>query len=152
MYLVIHLIVIFVGVLIAVQSVLNTKLATYVNHPLQSTLINFLVGTAFLLAINLLLKNKFPTFSQMRSIPLYLFVGGICGTIIVSSAIFLIPKIGIVVFTFGIIASQLLGSIVIEHFGILGVAVKTFNWYRAIAVVLILGGYFLINVSSTPSP
>ena len=148
MNVVIAMTVLTIGGLLSLQSVLNARLAHYLVHPLQSSTTNFIVGSIFLILLNLFLKLPVPAASSLKEIPLYLFFGGIIGTVVVSSAVFLIPAVGISFFSFGIIVGQLTISTFMEHYGFLGLTVREFCWKKALAILLLTAGFVLMKVAS----
>ncbi|SMF39697.1 DMT family transporter [Pseudobacteriovorax antillogorgiicola] len=143
MTLAINIIVLIIGGLLALQGVINAKLSSYLPHPLQAAVISFSVGTTVLLALSLLTGESPPSLSQWRSIPWYLFIGGLLGALMVSSAILLIPKIGATSFIGGIIVGQLIAALLLDHFGVLGLDIRPINSQRILGVVLLIAGFLL---------
>ncbi len=140
-------IVILIGFLLAVQGSINTQLTTFLKHPLQGALVNFIVGTGCLLGLNLIFRTQVPDWGQLKIAPAYLFFGGLLGAIFVSSVIFFIPKIGVTTVLAASIAGQLIAASVIDHFGFFGVTVQAISLTRIAGILLMLGGIFLIQKS-----
>lgn len=139
------LIVLAIGFLVAVQGSINTQLTTFLKHPIQGALVNFLVGAVFLTGINLLFKTQVPDWEQVKTAPWYLFLGGVLGGIFVSALIFFIPKIGVTTVLAAAIAGQLIAASIIDHFGHFGVTVHSISPGRVVGMLLLLGGIFLIQ-------
>ncbi len=139
------LIVLFIGCFLAVQGSINTQLTTYLKHPLQGALVNFLVGTIALVGLNLVFKTQVPDWGHIKTAPIYLFLGGCLGAIFVSSVIFFIPKIGVTTVLAASIAGQLIAASIIDHFGFFGISVQQITAGKIIGIVLLLGGIFLIQ-------
>ncbi len=140
-------IVILIGFLLAIQGSINTQLTTFLKHPLQGALVNFLVGTICLLGLNVIFRTQIPDWGQVKTAPAYLFMGGMLGAIFVSSVIFFIPKIGVTTVLAASIAGQLIAASIIDHYGFFGVAVQTISVTRIAGILLMLGGIFLIQRS-----
>jgi len=135
--------VLIIGTLLALQGVINAKLSTHLNHPIQAAVLSFCVGLSSLLFVSLLVKPTLPSTSQLMAIPPYLLIGGLFGAIMVSSAIILIPQMGATPFIGGIIVGQLLGAMTFDHFGILGLPIQAINGKRILGVLLLVAGFFL---------
>lgn len=139
------LIVLFIGCFLAIQGSINTQLTSYLKHPLQGALVNFLVGTIALIGLNFVFKTQVPDWGHLKTAPWYLFVGGLMGAIFVSSVIFFIPKIGITTVLAASIAGQLIAASIIDHFGFFGISVHQISTGKIIGILLLLSGIFLIQ-------
>jgi len=136
----------FIGALLPVQAVLNTKLGKQTGGPLISSMLSFLVGLVFLFAINLLVNYAALSNMKLLSVsPRYLWLGGLLGAIYVSCVIFINQQQGVAL-TFALaIAGQIFISLLIDHFGLLGAYVRPISMSKIIGALLIIGGLFLIK-------
>lgn len=136
----------FIGALLPVQAVLNTKLGKQTGGPLISSMLSFLVGLVFLFAINLLVNYAALSNMKLLSVsPWYLWLGGLLGAIYVSCVIFINQQQGVAL-TFALaIAGQIFISLLIDHFGLLGAYVRPMSMSKIIGALLIIGGLFLIK-------
>jgi len=138
-------IVLVVGFLLAVQGSINTQLTTFLKHPLQGALVNFMVGFVCLLALNVVFRTQIPDWQHVKLAPWHLFAGGMLGAIFVSSVIFFIPKIGVSTVLAASIAGQLIAASIIDHFGFFGLSSHPISAGRVAGILLLLGGIFLIQ-------
>ena len=138
-------IVLLIGFLLAIQGSVNTQLTTFLKHPVQGALVNFLVGFLCLLALNVIFKTQIPDWGHLKTTPWYLFAGGILGAIFVSSVIFFIPKIGVTTVLAASIAGQLIAASIIDHFGFFGLTTHPISAGRIGGILLLVGGIFLIQ-------
>jgi transporter family-2 protein len=145
MKLVYTLIVLCIGCFLAIQGSINTQLTTYLKHPLQGALVNFIVGTVCLVGLNFIFRTALPDFSHVKTAPFYLFLGGMLGAIFVSSVIFFIPKIGVTTVLAASIAGQLIAASIIDHYGFFGISIHQISAGRIIGILLLLSGIFLIQ-------
>ena len=136
----------FIGALLPVQAVLNTKLGKQTGGPLISSMLSFLVGLIFLFAINLLVNYTALSNMKLLSVsPRYLWLGGLLGAIYVSCVIFINQQQGVAL-TFALaIAGQIFISLLIDHFGLLGAYVRPMSMSKIVGALLIIGGLFLIK-------
>src|ERR1700748_369878 len=86
----------FIGALLPVQAVLNTKLGKQTGGPLISSLLSFMVGLVCLLIINLL--TNYSALSHIKPLsvsPWYVWLGGLLGAVFVTSVIFVNQRQGV---------------------------------------------------------
>jgi bacterial/archaeal transporter family-2 protein len=140
---------ILVGIGIGVQSGANTQLSFYLKSPLQAALISFATGTLFLVLVNLLRGDIIPDWGQAAKTRWWMWSGGMLGTFFITSVILIAPKIGPARLFGIIIASQLIFSIIVDHFGLLGFNVQPINLKKIIGVVLLITGAILIQSSKS---
>jgi transporter family-2 protein len=130
------------GIALPVQAAINARLREAIGSPILGALISFLVGMAALLvlwAAGVTGRGHAPA----SATPWWYWVGGFCGALVVFSAILGVPRIGatgVVVFT---IVGQLAASVVLDHFGWLGVPKFPANPTRIAGVLLVLVGAVL---------
>lgn len=127
------------------QAAINNKLAGYVNSPIISAFISFAVGTLALFIYILASGIPLGNLTQAKNAPLIAWIGGILGAFFVASAVILVPRIGVALTFSLIIAGQMLVTLIIDHFGWLGVPEKPINFVRVAGAALITIGVILIR-------
>lgn len=132
------------GLVVPFQAIINSKLSSEVGHPLIAALISFGGGFLTFLLIMIFGPVKFPSIQQLTSFSPLLLSGGLIGSCFVFAAIVGVPKLGTTAWISLIIAGQLLMSLVLDHYGVLGLPVKPINLYRTFGVLLLFGGTYLI--------
>lgn len=65
-----------------------------------------------------------------------------------TAALVLTPTLGAASFIVSVIAGQMLASLLIDHFGLMGLASKPIRLWRVVGVMLILVGMLVVQVSS----
>ncbi len=132
------------GVLLPVQAGINAKLGKAASSGAVASLLSFLVGLMALLVYILVTQQTY-SIKGLKEAPAYAWTGGLIGAFYVTVIIFAFPKIGPGL-TFGlVIAGQLLLSVVMEHFQLLGAHHHPINLSRVIGMVLIVAGVVLIK-------
>ena len=146
LYLLLPLMAFAVGMLLPFQAGVNAQLRTFLGNPVQAALVSFLAGTSLLLVIALLTRMPLPTGKVIATVPWYAWIGGgFCGVIYITMVILLTPQLGATT-TFGlIIAGQLIVSVVLDHFGMVGFPVHPINIWRVAGAVLLIIGVILIR-------
>lgn len=139
-----YILALIAGMLMPFQSAINHKLSTYVQTPVLSAFISFIIGGIALL-IFLIISGTPITLSGAKNVPLITWTGGLCGAVFVTIVIMVVPRLGMAL-TFGIlILGQMLTTLPIDHFGFLETPVKQINVQRVIGVILVIAGAFLIR-------
>jgi transporter family-2 protein len=81
--------------------------------------------------------------SQWKNVPWYALGAGIFGLIVIAAISYMIPHVGIAASIITIVAGQLLVGVLLDHFGLLGAAVRPLDWTRAFGLVVVLVGVWL---------
>lgn len=128
------------GLLLSTQKLANASLGTYIGS-FNSSFVNHLTGALFGGVLLMLGFGKGAIF--FSGIPFYYFLGGLCGLFAVFLANYSLPKIGALLLTLFFVSSQLITSLFIDHFGILGAKGIDFDLKRILGLGLILFGTVL---------
>ena len=140
-----YFIALVAGMLMPVQSAINHKLSTYVQSPVLSAFVSFVVGSIALFIFLLISGTPFNTISNAKNAPPVTWIGGLCGAFFVTAVIMVVPRLGMAL-TFGIlILGQMLTTLPVDHFGFLETPVKEINLPRVVGVVLVIVGAFMIR-------
>ena len=133
-----------VGLAMATQTAVNSQLRQYLNSPIQAAFFSFLVGTICLAIMMLVMmwngSALKPTLSQLNEIPVWLWVGGLLGVYAVTASIYTAPKLGFLTFTGLMLFGQVIMSMLLAHFGLIGVEKNPVNWQRLLGAILIAIG------------
>ncbi len=133
------------GAMMPTQAATNNRMADFVNGPILSAFISFFVGTAALLMYILISGTSLGGIAGARNAPAIAWIGGFLGAFFVASAVTLVPKLGVALTFSLIVAGQMLVTLIIDHFGFLGVPVKEVSLARIGGVLLITLGVILIR-------
>lgn len=135
-----YLLSIICGSLIASMISINGSLTNFYGTYIATIIIHF-VGLMF---ITIYLKIKGESFLPKERLPLYYFLGGVIG---VGTTVFNNIAIGTLSIS-AILALSLFGqsvtSIVIDHFGLMGMPVERFNKKKIIGLIFVLIGIIII--------
>jgi bacterial/archaeal transporter family-2 protein len=132
------------GVVIAVQTGINSQLRAFLASPLQAVFLSFIVGTAAV-ALALVVKREPPPLAKWASMPWWMWLGGLCGLFIVSTNIIVVPRLGAALLTSLAIAGQLTTALALDHYGAFGFPVHQISLPRFAGAVLLLAGVVLIR-------
>ena len=139
------LIALTVGCLFGMQPSVNGSLGSAVQHPLQAALISFGSGT-LAIAVCCIATGNFPArfATPPGQIPLWVWTGGLIGSIVVTSSLIMVPRMGSLLWFAALITGQLLAAVVLDHFGWLGNPQVTASPPRLIGAGLLLAGLMVI--------
>ena len=135
-----------VGGLMPVQAVLNTRLGRQIGGPLMGSLMSFTVGLVCLLVLNLATNSSAVINLKVSATgPWYIWLGGFIGSIFVGYITWVNQQQGIAL-TFALaVSGQMFLSLLIDHYGLFGAAVRTITLEKIIGVALIICGIVLIK-------
>ncbi|MCA9395885.1 MAG: DMT family transporter [Candidatus Omnitrophica bacterium] len=144
---ILHLIIftICLGFLMPIQSGINGQLGLVIKQPMLATTISMGGGFIASVLIYILMGNQLPPPDVFRKIPWYLYTGGLCGVIFVTSILILVPKYGIAKLGAGVIVGQLLFALLLDHFGWMGMPTYSLSYTRLFGVLFLFAGLFLIH-------
>ncbi len=133
------------GVTLPSQAGINAQLqAHWARHPALAALISFGVGTIALLVY--CLAARIPLLDSSASgTQWWHWTGGLLGAVFVTTVTFLAPRLGATTMVGLIIAGQMLASVSLDHFGLLGYAERPLSLLRFVGVALLVGGVLLIR-------
>jgi len=132
------------GAMLPIQAALNGKLMRTFGHPVIGATISFLTGTLILLIYAFSIRSSFNP-ALIKETQWYHWVGGLIGAIYVTGIIVLIPRLGAGLAFALIVSGQLLMSVLMDHYGLLGVPVNPVNPSKLIGFCLLIVGVFLIR-------
>lgn len=133
------------GMLIPYQAAINGLLSSHLEHPLQASLFNFIGGALFLSLLLLLIQPALPAFDTLRRIPWYLFAGGVLGVLFVTASLLAVPRIGGTAFLALMLTGQMMGALILDHFGLFEVPVQPVTVSRIAGVMLLGLGVYLVQ-------
>jgi transporter family-2 protein len=103
------------------------------------------LGGALLSAVLLLLRGGEQA-QAWRSLPWYMLTAGFVGVALFLSVSHTVPRIGAAGAITLVIVGQLLTGLILDHFGLIGLATRAIDAGRAAGLLLvILGGYLLVR-------
>jgi transporter family-2 protein len=134
---------IVIGALMPIQAGLNAELTRQLKNPFIGAFVSLTIG-AIAVSIFVMFSGGMSSLKRLNEIPPHLFLGGILGAIFVGSSLFFIPRMGATAMMGAFITGQLLGSVIIDHYGLMGLNVSPVSTMKIIGVILLLTGLFLV--------
>ena len=139
--------VVIVGALLAIQPLLNAKIALAAGHPIYGAMFSVLVSSLTMLVAALLLRLPLPDLRTIGGESPWTWTGGVIGAGVVLTALMATPRLGAATTVMLFIGGQLAASLLLDHHGWLGVPVHPIDWPRILGVLCLIVGVVLIRWS-----
>src|SRR5215210_5058739 len=134
------------GAMMPTQAATNNKMAVLLNDsPILAAFISFFVGTVALFIYAVASGAPLGNLVLAKNATPIAWIGGLLGAFFVTATVTLVPRLGVAMAFSLIIAGQMLITLVIDHFGMLGVPVKEISLTTVAGIFLITGGVVLIR-------
>lgn len=134
---------IIAGMAMSVQGVMNTRLGEGIGNMEANA---FVQGTAFALAMIVLLFWRQGSFSALGSVSRLYWLGGALGLVITLTVMLGIKSLGTTVAISIILMSQLLVAALIDAFGLMGREKIAFGWNKFVGLAVMCGGMLLFKL------
>ncbi|UXR78641.1 MULTISPECIES: DMT family transporter [unclassified Staphylococcus] len=131
-----------------IQAATNSALGQAVGSPIFASLISFSVGTLTLLVITTVFHRRFHitrTHETYGPLKWWVFIGGALGVIFVTTIIVLTAQIGVTYTLVAVMIGQIITSLAIDHFGLLGIPARKISQQRLFGLIVIILAVTLIQ-------
>lgn len=135
------------GLGLPTQTGINAQLGLWTRSSITAALISFAVGTAALLVVSLVLRLPLPLWAAAGAQPWWIWSGGLLGAFFVAATTFIAPQLGATTMLALILAGQLVASVYLDHFGLLGFPLHPISLGRIGGILLLVAGVVLIRNS-----
>jgi transporter family-2 protein len=134
------------GVCLAVQAGFNAQLGALLKKPILASISQSISSFIFASVFVLFFSKELPSLQTAKQVPWYLwFIGGLFSVTGITLYYFTIPKLGISrMISLGLFG-QLVLSVIAGHFGWLRLPVEPITLKKAIGIVAMMTGIFLIS-------
>ena len=133
------------GLGLTVQVGMNSQLRKMLQSANLAALISFLVGTAALITLIVVMRTPMPPRATFAAVPWWAWLGGLLGAFYVASSTVVAVELGATTLLGLALAGQLATALVIDHFGWLGLPENPITWTRIGGVALLGVGVWLIS-------
>ena len=132
-----------VGGMVAIQGPINSQLGKTIGT-FQAAFFSFATGTIILAVIASLAHGGLGAIAEARTLAPQYLIGGLLGACYVANVLVAVRTLGAGGIVAASIAGQLTMSVIIDHFGLLGLDKDPIDAVKAIGVVLLAIGTFLV--------
>lgn len=135
------------GACIAIQAPINAQLGRGLGMPVAAAMVSFAAGAIALGLVLLLFVRAEGVMPDWRApAPWLYFAGGCLGSVYVTAAILLTPRIGAAAVMAFSVAGQLTAGLIIDRIGFMGVAVRELSAGRIAGALLLCVGVVMIRM------
>ena len=133
------------GACIALQASANGNFRKNIDSPLFAAFFS-ICGTILTAgAAMLLIRPAVPTAEALRQTPWWNWIGGPLGALIVLAGAALVTELGAALFIASVVAGQLLCSLLLDHFALLGLPEQTLTPGRVLGALLVVAGVVCVK-------
>jgi transporter family-2 protein len=130
---------IFLGVILAVHLAMNGKVGSVLDNPRVGNALFWCIGAFGSLIIGLT-GWRSGALQPLKQVSPWLLTAGILGTSLVFAIAWLIPRAGAGSVMITLLAGQVIGGLVMSHFGWLGSPVEPVTGMKIVGVVVMVAG------------
>jgi len=132
------------GMCLALQAPVNASMSRILGSPVLAATIS--IGISFvLMAVVWIAWDRGGSFAQIKALPWWACLGAVFGAIFVVGSIMVVPVTGIALLFVCVVAGQLVGSSIADHFGAFGLPVEEISLTKALGLFMVLGGAYLVQ-------
>ena len=141
-----YVLTVFLGVILAVHLAMNGKVGSVLNNARVGNALFWCIGAVGALAIGLT-GWQTGALSPLKQVHPVLLTAGVLGAGLVFAIAWLIPQVGAGPVMITLLAGQILGGLLMSHFGWLGSPVQPVTMTKLAGVVVMIGGVVLATFS-----
>jgi bacterial/archaeal transporter family-2 protein len=138
------LIALLAGALVTVQTGSNARLKDALGHPLPAVVVSSLIGIVLLAAVIAVTRTPIPSVGRAMAAPWTAWLGGALGAAYAGTVVVLARELGAATLTALVVTGQLICSVALDHYGLLGFEVHGVGAGRLAGCLLLLAGTYLI--------
>jgi transporter family-2 protein len=133
------------GVTVSFQPLMNAVLARAIGSPFGAAAIS--ISVAALGALVMVAVTGRGEFSRatLAAVRWWSYVAGLVGTLFVAGGVVIAPVTGAQLFFVSVIAGQLIGATLADHFGLFGLDLRPISLERLLGLGLVFGGALLVQ-------
>ena len=133
------------GAAVPLQAASNARLGVTLGHPFWATVISLLVSSVAIALVVLIVKVPRPNLGALLSGPWWIWLGGLAGVFYITVALISVPRLGALNFIMAVVLGQLIISLVIDYFGLLGLPKNTPGLQKILGVSVVLAGFVIAS-------
>ena len=127
------------------QAGINSQLNLWTNDSVLASLISFAVGTTALAIFVVVMRIPWPALATAWELPWWQWTGGLLGAFLVVVTVLLAPKLGAATMIAFFVAGQMVASLVLDHFGLIGYHAHAVSAWRLTGAALLIVGVVMIE-------
>jgi bacterial/archaeal transporter family-2 protein len=139
------LLAILAGTSFVAQQAVNANLRISINSAVWAGFVSYLGGTICMAVLAAILRDPWPAGAVLARSSWWAWSGGLFGAIYIAISILLLPRLGAATTVTLIVVGQMLGSVIFDQYGWMGLPQHVADWRRILGAVLLIAGAVLIR-------
>ena len=132
------------GALVTMQTGSNARLKEALGAALPAVVVSSAIGIALLLGVIAVMRTPLPSMERFGGAPWTAWLGGLLGAAYAVAVVVLARDLGAATLTALVVTGQLICSVVLDHYGLLGFELRAASVGRLLGCGLLLAGTVLI--------
>ena len=132
----------FLGVVLAVHLAMNGAVGAALNNPRVGNALFWVIGACMAVIIGLT-GWQAGALAGLKSVNPLMLTAGAIGSCLVFGIAWVYPQVGASGVMFGLLAGQIVGGMVLSHFGWLGSPVQPISLMNIVGALVMVGGVIL---------
>ncbi|MCC6862501.1 MAG: DMT family transporter [Bryobacterales bacterium] len=141
-----YLLTMFLGAVLAIHLAMNGKVGAVLNNPRVGNALFWCIGALAAVAIGMTGWTS-SALAPLKSVHPVLLTAGVLGACLVFAIAWLIPQVGAGPVMITLLAGQILGGLLMSHFGWLGSPVQPITFMKLLGVMVMIAGVVLATFS-----
>lgn len=133
------------GAMLPLQAVFNARLGRALGSSIWAACVSGAVTTFTLLLLGLVMTRTLPRTTGAVELPWWAWVGGLCGVVALAGMTATAPRLGAAAMIAMVVTGQVIFSLVLDRFGLFGLASSPMTPRRMLAACMLLTGAILIR-------
>lgn len=133
---------IFLGIVLAVHLAMNGKVGSALNNPRVGNAVFWCIGAIAAVIIGLT-GWRSGALTGLKDVHPLLLTAGALGACLVFAIAWMLPQVGARAVFITLIAGQVLGGMILSHFGWLGSPVQRISGWNLLGALVMIGGVLL---------
>ena len=140
---------IIAGMMVPIQTSINSRLGRFTESSFYASTISFFVGTLFLLILNIIFNIQMfsSSFYAGHSIDYHWWVGGLLGVCFLTGNLLLLPRLGAALTVVMTVAGQIIMGVIIDTLGLLGANQTSFTFLKGVGIIVLLFGILVGTIA-----
>jgi len=134
------------GVMLPLQAVVNARLGRAIGGPLWAAALSSVVVATVLAVLALASGKSWPRLYQMTGLPWWVWIGGLCGAVVLSATTAVAPRIGAANMIALVMVGQVIAAMTLDRLGWFEMAIQPLSAQRMAAAALLIAGAVLMSV------
>jgi bacterial/archaeal transporter family-2 protein len=141
-----YLLTMLLGVVLTVHLAMNAKVGVALGNPRVGNALFWCIGAVWAVVIGVTGWQS-GALAGLRTVSPIMLTAGAIGASLVFAIAWIIPQIGAGPMTFALLAGQIIGGMVLSHYGWLGSPVQPISAMQIIGALVMVGGVYLATRS-----